>query len=252
MLTVAVCCHIKLQHSSLVSRGDWVWVNMGWGMGSDWRGPCGKMITVFFSKHGWTFQILWQAPKLPTRKLDGRGRQALCPLEALQPGRPLLDLTCCQGAFASCLLVANVMLVTGRGGFSRHLISWEFPALQRLAWENGAPEQLLKQEEQLPEAELKHLGGVWVLMWAQILVLKLQRRTGSLSRWDPRCGPGPVSRCTSVKCPVMSRASPGRAPRAGRSMGKWEPRLPRTSRSSPSVTCPAYSTFPREPGNLSL
>lgn len=49
------------------------------------------------------------------------------------------------------------------GGFSRHLISEELSALQRLAWENGALEQLLKQEERLPEAELKHLGGVGVL-----------------------------------------------------------------------------------------
>lgn len=58
------------------------------------------------------------------------------------------------------------------GGFSRHLISGEFPALQQLAWENGALKQLLKQEEQLPEAELKHLGRVWVLRLAWVLVLK--------------------------------------------------------------------------------
>lgn len=108
----------------------------------------------------------WTAADHP----PGKGRLR-APLEPSQPGQPPLAHTCCQGACTSCLLVSDVVLASG-GGFSRHLISGESPALQQLAWENGALKQLLKQEEQLPEAELKHLGRVWVLRLAWVLVLK--------------------------------------------------------------------------------
>lgn len=96
------------------------------------------------------------------------------------------------------------------GGFSRHLISEELSALQRLAWENGALQQLLKQEERLPEAELKHLGGVGVLRGAWVLILKTPMK-------DPWMG-------------QLNRAAQAQAHWGQEGpWGKREPRVPKVS-----------------------